>query len=113
MSNKTVTYDILKNDGKLESVKGTKISPFIAARNIKGEWVVDHIPTGGKIFTCDSFLEAKIIGLAFFQACKKSLSKNKEEVMKNTNPLFKEFLYNKEYKKYVDFIGFINSKEKK
>lgn len=106
---KEIFYKIRKNNGTFQTVKGKKISSIIGARQRDNDWVVDHIPTGGKIFVCDSFLEAKIIGLAFFQACKLATSKDPNEIINTTDELFKKFLYNKEYKTFVNFIRFKES----
>lgn len=106
---KNIKYEIRINGNKFKEVIGRKINSIVGTREINKKWIVDHIPTGGKIFICDSLLEAKIIGLAFFQACSKSLSKSTKEVIENTDERFKDFLYNKEFKKFVDFIGYTTS----
>jgi hypothetical protein len=106
---KEIFYKIRKSNGSFLDVKGQKVSSLVGARKENDKWIVDHIPTGGRIFVCDSFLEAKIIGLAFFQACSKAASKEPKEVLDNTDKLFKNFLYDHEYKRFVNFIGYKES----
>jgi hypothetical protein len=78
--------------------EGAQINLFTAARKKVTEdkevyWIVDHIPTGGKIYTCSTYTEARTIGNAFLQACSKPQSNDAKLVQESTGELFRKFIY--------------------
>lgn len=100
MRTKIINYRIIDNKTPIK-VEGAQINLFTAARKIvngkKIYWIVDHIPTGSKIWICDNYIQARVIGTAFLMACAKPQSEDNTTIQESTDKKFKEFLHSKSY----------------
>ena len=100
MRTKTINYRIVDSNNPIK-VEGAQINLFTAARKIvngkKIYWIVDHVPTGSKIWVCDNYIQARVIGNAFLMACSKPQSEDNATIQETTDKKFKEFLHTKSY----------------
>jgi hypothetical protein len=113
MKTKKITYKVRNRKHQLSQVEGVYINLFVGSRHIINDvenyWSVDHIQTGGKIYVCSTYSEARKIGLAFTQACAKPDSTDPNEVIEKTDVRFTDYLYQGKYRVFEDFKGYLDS----
>ena len=113
MKTKKITYKVRNRKHQLSQVEGVYINLFVGARHIVNEkinyWIVDHIQTGSRIYVCQTYSEARKIGLAFTQACAKPDSTDPSEIIEKTDVRFTDYLYQGKYRVFEDFKGYLDS----